>query len=237
MGLEKLRQMSHQFSLAELALLEETQGRFRPGPSPSTPARAFPSLQALPRNTAPCPRGTTMTERAATGPGDRAAAITAVIGGGGAGHGAVHPQRRQQAPPAGRDCAAPELAIASHRRHHRLPALQAGADRPRRRRAGGDRRNPAGEGQVLPFEPHAVRWRRHPGRHRRLQPCRARPALGESRPRPGAGVQLIDGRGQLLHFGGRVMKNVAGYDVRLQAGALGVLSEISLKVLPGPGAA
>jgi glycolate oxidase FAD binding subunit len=50
------------------------------------------------------------------------------------------------------------------------------------------------------------------------------------------GVQLINGKGELLNFGGKVMKNVAGYDVsRLQAGALGtlgVLSEISLKVLP-----
>ena len=50
------------------------------------------------------------------------------------------------------------------------------------------------------------------------------------------GVQLITGKGEQLNFGGRVMKNVAGYDVsRLQAGALGtlgVLSEISLKVLP-----
>ncbi len=50
------------------------------------------------------------------------------------------------------------------------------------------------------------------------------------------GVQLINGTGELLSFGGRVMKNVAGYDVsRLQAGALGtlgVLTEITLKVLP-----
>ena len=50
------------------------------------------------------------------------------------------------------------------------------------------------------------------------------------------GVQLINGKGELLNFGGKVMKNVAGYDVsRLQAGALGtlgVLREISLKVLP-----
>jgi glycolate oxidase FAD binding subunit len=52
------------------------------------------------------------------------------------------------------------------------------------------------------------------------------------------GVQLINGRGELLRFGGQVMKNVAGYDVsRLQAGALGtlgVLTEVSLKVLPLP---
>ena len=50
------------------------------------------------------------------------------------------------------------------------------------------------------------------------------------------GVQLINGRGELLTFGGQVMKNVAGYDVsRLMAGALGtlgVLLEVSLKVLP-----
>jgi glycolate oxidase FAD binding subunit len=50
------------------------------------------------------------------------------------------------------------------------------------------------------------------------------------------GVKLINGKGELLNFGGQVMKNVAGYDVsRLQAGALGtlgVLSEISIKVLP-----
>lgn len=52
------------------------------------------------------------------------------------------------------------------------------------------------------------------------------------------GVQLINGKGERLNYGGRVMKNVAGYDVsRLQAGALGtlgVLSQVSLKVLPLP---
>ncbi len=50
------------------------------------------------------------------------------------------------------------------------------------------------------------------------------------------GVQLINGRGEQLTFGGQVMKNVAGYDVsRLMVGAmgtLGLLTEISLKVLP-----
>ena len=50
------------------------------------------------------------------------------------------------------------------------------------------------------------------------------------------GVQLINGRADHLTFGGQVMKNVAGYDVsRLMVGAmgtLGVLTEISLKVLP-----
>lgn len=52
------------------------------------------------------------------------------------------------------------------------------------------------------------------------------------------GVKLVDGSGQVLNFGGQVMKNVAGYDVsRLMAGnlgTLGVLAEVTLKVLPRP---
>jgi glycolate oxidase FAD binding subunit len=52
------------------------------------------------------------------------------------------------------------------------------------------------------------------------------------------GATLMDGRGQVLHFGGTVMKNVAGYDVsRLLAGSMGcmgVLLDISVKVLPIP---
>jgi glycolate oxidase FAD binding subunit len=52
------------------------------------------------------------------------------------------------------------------------------------------------------------------------------------------GIRMLDGNGADLSFGGRVMKNVAGYDVaRLMAGALGtlgVVTEISLKVLPRP---
>jgi glycolate oxidase FAD binding subunit len=52
------------------------------------------------------------------------------------------------------------------------------------------------------------------------------------------GAMLLDGRGQLLRFGGTVLKNVAGYDVsRLLAGsmgALGVIVAVSLKVLPRP---
>jgi glycolate oxidase FAD binding subunit len=50
------------------------------------------------------------------------------------------------------------------------------------------------------------------------------------------GLTMINGRGELLTFGGQVMKNVAGYDVsRLVAGSLGTLgliAEVSLKVLP-----
>lgn len=52
------------------------------------------------------------------------------------------------------------------------------------------------------------------------------------------GAVIMDGRGDLLNFGGQVMKNVAGYDVsRLMAGALGTLglvAQVSLKVLPMP---
>jgi len=52
------------------------------------------------------------------------------------------------------------------------------------------------------------------------------------------GAKLLNGRGEVLSFGGTVMKNVAGYDVsRLLAGSLGtlgVLLEVSLKVAPRP---
>ena len=52
------------------------------------------------------------------------------------------------------------------------------------------------------------------------------------------GCKIIDGKGDVLTFGGQVMKNVAGYDVsRLMAGSmgtLGVILEVSLKVLPAP---
>ncbi|MGB5079554.1 MAG: glycolate oxidase subunit GlcE, partial [Burkholderiales bacterium] len=72
-------------------------------------------------------------------------------------------------------------------------------------------------------------------------------AVGLSGPRRAAvgavrdfvlGVKMIDGRGEILSFGGQVMKNVAGYDVsRLMAGSLGTLGlilEVSLKTLPKP---
>jgi glycolate oxidase FAD binding subunit len=52
------------------------------------------------------------------------------------------------------------------------------------------------------------------------------------------GASLVDGRGGLLKFGGTVMKNVAGYDVaRVLAGSLGILGvivEVSIKVVPMP---
>jgi len=67
---------------------------------------------------------------------------------------------------------------------------------------------------------------------------------GPRRPYAGAvrdlvlGVRIVDGQGADLRFGGRVMKNVAGFDVsRLLAGAmgtLGIMVEVSLKCLPQP---
>ncbi len=66
-----------------------------------------------------------------------------------------------------------------------------------------------------------------------------RPWMGSLRDQV-LGLRLINGLGEHLRFGGQVMKNVAGYDVsRLQAGAmgcLGVITEITVKVLPRPAA-
>ncbi|HRQ56831.1 MAG TPA: glycolate oxidase subunit GlcE [Azoarcus taiwanensis] len=96
----------------------------------------------------------------------------------------------------------------------------------------------AERGQRLPFEPP------HFGDSATVGGCVASGLSGPSRLAVGAlrdfvlGVKIIDGRGDLLAFGGQVMKNVAGYDVsRLFAGSLGTLGllcEISLKVLPRP---
>ena len=63
----------------------------------------------------------------------------------------------------------------------------------------------------------------------------AKPYLGGTRDYI-LGCRILNGKGQILQFGGEVMKNVAGYDVsRLMTGAmgtLGVLLDISVKVLP-----
>ncbi|MCB1687908.1 MAG: glycolate oxidase subunit GlcE [Halioglobus sp.] len=96
----------------------------------------------------------------------------------------------------------------------------------------------AGHQQRLPFEPPLF------GGRATLGGTLACNLSGPARPWSGSirdmvlGVQMINGKCERLTFGGKVMKNVAGYDVsRLQAGALGtlgVLTEISLKVLPQP---
>ncbi|WP_454722923.1 MULTISPECIES: glycolate oxidase subunit GlcE [Cupriavidus] len=96
----------------------------------------------------------------------------------------------------------------------------------------------AGRRQMLAFEPP------HFGAGATLGGAVAAGLSGPRRQAVGAlrdfvlGVQVMDGRGDILNFGGQVMKNVAGYDVsRLMAGSLGTLGlilEVSLKVLPLP---
>lgn len=52
------------------------------------------------------------------------------------------------------------------------------------------------------------------------------------------GMNMMDGRGEVLHFGGEVMKNVAGYDLARgmtgSLGTLGLILDVSLKLLPMP---
>ncbi|WP_332675028.1 glycolate oxidase subunit GlcE [Aromatoleum sp.] len=92
--------------------------------------------------------------------------------------------------------------------------------------------------QVLAFEPP------HFGEGATVGGCVAAGLSGPRRATAGAvrdfvlGVKILDGRGEVLSFGGEVMKNVAGYDVsRVIAGSLGTLGlilDVSLKVLPRP---
>jgi glycolate oxidase FAD binding subunit len=94
----------------------------------------------------------------------------------------------------------------------------------------------AEKNQCLPFEPP------HFGPGATVGGMVAAGLSGPARASVGAvrdyvlGLQLINGRAEHLVFGGQVMKNVAGYDLsRLMVGAwgtLGVLTEVSLKVLP-----
>ena len=98
----------------------------------------------------------------------------------------------------------------------------------------------AAERQMLAFEPP------HFGAEATIGGAVACGLSGPRRPYAGAvrdfvlGARIVNGKGEDLSFGGRVIKNVAGYDVsRLMAGALGtlgVLTELSFKVLPRPAA-
>ncbi len=91
-------------------------------------------------------------------------------------------------------------------------------------------------GQMLAFEPP------HLGLQATVGGMVAAGLSGPRRMTAGAlrdyvlGVRLIDGQGRDLSFGGRVIKNVAGFDVsRLMVGAwgtLGVITEVTLKVAP-----
>ena len=94
----------------------------------------------------------------------------------------------------------------------------------------------AAERQMLAFEPPIF------GENSTIGGAIAAASAGAARPWQGGvrdhllGVKIITGEGKVLQFGGRVVKNVAGYDLfRPMAGAygtLGVLLEVTLKVLP-----
>lgn len=94
------------------------------------------------------------------------------------------------------------------------------------------------QGQTLPCEPATF------GDQATVGGLLASGLAGPRRPWVGSvrdfvlGTKVITGQGNLLRFGGEVMKNVAGYDLsRLMAGSyglLGVVTEVSMKVLPKP---
>jgi glycolate oxidase FAD binding subunit len=98
----------------------------------------------------------------------------------------------------------------------------------------------AEQGQMLPFEPP------HFGPGATIGGTIACGLSGPARPYAGSardlvlGTRVLTGRGQVLRFGGEVMKNVAGYDLsRLMTaafGTLGLLLDVSLKVMPIPSA-
>ena len=140
----------------------------------------------------------------------------------------------------GRRCDAAPLDLAQHRGivayrpAEMVMTARAGTSIDTLRQAAG------AAGQILPFDAPSFRGRAT------LGGTLACNAAGPDRPWRGSvrdavlGIRLVNGRGEVLRFGGDVIKNVAGYDVsRLQAGALGTLgciTEVSLRLLPRPDA-
>ena len=100
----------------------------------------------------------------------------------------------------------------------------------------------ASKGQYLAFEPPRFAWASPEGAT--VGGMVAAGLSGPSRVSRGAvrdhvlGCTVLNGQGQVLRFGGSVMKNVAGFDLsRLMAGSmgtLGVLLDVTLKVMPQP---
>lgn len=96
----------------------------------------------------------------------------------------------------------------------------------------------AGSGQMLAFEPPRFAGNATLGGTLACGFSGPRRAFAGSARDFMLGCKIVNGRGEVLNFGGRVMKNVAGFDVsRLMVGAMGTLGlmlEVSLRVMALP---